>query len=139
MDRAQIEATIAALDAAVPKDDARVAIHQYGGGPDECTVVANERGYLRLGVEILKAAYGPPVPGNRTESVSVDIDYVLSEDSEVRFDWFERRDPAAPPPPSRWSRSDLVGMALGLGLVTVFVVGCATVGEWIYDLVAAGL
>jgi hypothetical protein len=138
MNRADIEPVINALDAAVPKDDARVVIRQYGGGPDECAVIANERGYLRLGIEFLKAAYGPPVPGNNPASVRVDLDYVLSEDSEVQFDWFERRDPDAPvPTTSDWR--DLAGMALGLSLVGVFIVGCGTVGKWAYDLFIAVL
>ena len=135
MDRADIEPVIAALDAAIPKDDARVMIRQYGGGPDECTVVANERGYLRLGVEFLKAAYGPPVPGNNRASVAVDLDYLL-QDSEVGFDWFERRDPDAPAPTvTDWR--DFAGMALGMFLVGMFAVGVVTVGRWAYDIFVA--
>ena len=133
MDRADLEPIINALDAAVPKDGARVVIRQYGGGPDECAVFANERGYLRLGIEFLKAAYGPPVPGNNRASVAVDLDYVLHEDSEVQFDWFERGEPDAPAAaPADWR--DLAGMALGVALVGVFIVGCGTVGKWAYDL-----
>jgi len=130
MDRAQIESTIAELDAGVPKETARVMIQGYGGGPDECFIVANERGYLRLGVEMLKAAYAPNVPGN-TDSITVDLSYLLMEDSDFRIDWFERREPEAPPSarPSTWH--DYAAMAMGLFLVGMFIIGCMTVVKWV--------
>jgi len=131
MDRAQIESTIAALDARVPKEDARVMIQQYGGGPDECVIVANERGYLRLGIELLKAAYAPAVLGNNRDSISVDLDYLLMEGSEVRIDGFERRDPEAPRAVNNWSLADAAAMACGLFLVSMFIVGCMTVVSWL--------
>ena len=48
-DTEQIKKMVAELDAAVPRDGARVYLSQYGGGPDESKVVGNQRGYLRLG------------------------------------------------------------------------------------------
>ena len=133
MDRAQIEPVIAALDAAVPKDDAHVVIRQYGGGPDECVVVGNETGYLRLGIELLKAAYAPAGYQNRRDAVQVDVDYVMGDDSEIQLDWFERREPDAPA--AGCDTSGLVGMIFGIGLVAVFIVGCATVVRWVYDMI----
>ena len=135
MDRSHIESVIAALDAAVPKDGAHVVIRQYGGGPDECSIVANERGYLRLGIELLKAAFAPAGHQNRRDAIEVDVDYVIRDDSEIQLDWFERREPDAPGAASH--TSDLVGMIFGFGLVAVFVVGCATVGRWVYELIVS--
>jgi hypothetical protein len=130
VDRSHIEPVIAALDAAVPKDGAHVVIHQYGGGPDECSIVANERGYLRLGIELLKAAFAPAGYQNRRDAIEVDVDYVIRDDSEIQLDWFERREPDAPPVP-RTRFSDLAAMACGLFLVTMFVIGCMTAVNWL--------
>ena len=60
MDERRVREAIDLLDAEVPRAGARVRLHQYGGGPDEGQIVANETGYLRLGVEFLKAAFVPP-------------------------------------------------------------------------------
>jgi hypothetical protein len=134
MDRAQIEPVIAALDAMVPKEDARLVIRQYGGGPDECSVVGNERGYLRLAIELLKAAYAPTGFHSR-DGVEVNVDYVLGDDSEVQFDWFERREPDARTFNGPAGVGEFVGMLIGLGLVAVFFIGGATVCRWAYEYI----
>src|SRR5271167_2697647 len=90
-DTEQIKKMIADLDAAVPRDGARVHLSQYGGGPDESKVIANQRGYLRLGIEFLRAAFAPSSPKSQ-ETIETDLRYLLTEDSTVGFDWFERRE-----------------------------------------------
>src|SRR4051812_14714301 len=82
------EELVSKLDALVPRDGARVSLAQYGGGPDESRVIANQRGYLRLGIEFLKAAFAP----HEKHLVKADIRYLLTEDSDVSFNWFERRE-----------------------------------------------
>ena len=57
MDEDKIKAIIKQLDDEVPREGAKVILEQYGGGPDESQIVANQKGYLRLGVEFLKAAF----------------------------------------------------------------------------------
>src|SRR6185437_587704 len=91
----QIKKMVADLDAAVPRAGARVYISQYGGGPDESKIVANQRGYLRLGIELLQAAFAPPSP-KAHEQIQVDLRYLLTDNSTVGFDWFERREDLDP-------------------------------------------
>lgn len=93
MDKERIQDAIALLEREVPREGARVNLHQYGGGPDEGQVIANETGYLRLGIEFLKAAFAPAEP-NRANTVQVDIAYLMTPDSDMNFDWFERREPS---------------------------------------------
>ena len=93
-DTEQIRKLVADLDAAVPREGARVHLSQYGGGPDESKVIANERGYLRLGIEFLRAAFAPSSPKS-AELIDADLDYLLTDDSNVGFDWFERREDLA--------------------------------------------
>ena len=79
------------LDSKAPKDEAKVIFHQYGGGPDESKIIANTNGYLRLGVEFLKAAFAKPSDTTDT-AIDIDLDYLITEDSTINFDWFERTD-----------------------------------------------
>lgn len=137
MDRAQIERAIAELDARVPKDDARVAINQYGGGPDECTLIANERGYLRFGIELLKAAYAPAGVGDNKVAVPLDVDYLIGDDSEVQIELAERRDPDVRTIDYSWDFSSLLAMFCGLSLVTVFTIGCYTVATYVMSFFQA--
>lgn len=95
MELAEIKRVVGELDKSIPKDNAKVSLQKYGGDHDEAFIVATERGYLRLGVEFLKAGFAPYVPaekflGKRPYAIEVEIDYLLTEDSDVHFDYFER-------------------------------------------------
>jgi len=120
---AAAEELVAKLDALVPREGARVALSQYGGGPDECRVVANRRGYLRLGIEFLRAAFAPH---EKQHVIKADIHYLLTEDSDIGFDWFERREDLPPAAPeSRPGR--IVGPIIGFGFLGLIIL-CALVG-----------
>jgi hypothetical protein len=91
----EIKQVVDELDKNIPKDKAKVSFQKYGGDLDEAFIVATERGYLRLGVEFLKAGLAPYVPGERSlgkrpYAIDVEIDYLITEDSDVHFDYFER-------------------------------------------------
>lgn len=97
MNRDEIMRIADELDASVPKENARVSLQSYGGDLEEAFIVANEDGYLRMGIEFLKAACAPFVPaektlGRRPHEIYVDLDYLITEDSDIRFDYFERRE-----------------------------------------------
>ncbi|HEX7956355.1 MAG TPA: hypothetical protein VF508_05390, partial [Pyrinomonadaceae bacterium] len=97
MELEDIRRVVEGLDEAIPKEGARVGLHRYGEDLDEAFVVANERGYLRLGVEFLKAGFAPHAPpekslGERPHMIYVDLDYLLTEDSDLHFDYFERNE-----------------------------------------------
>jgi hypothetical protein len=122
-EKASAESLVTELDELVPRDGACVTLRQYGGGPDESRITANQRGYLRLGIEFLKAAFAPT---NKENSLKADIGYLLTEDSDVGFDWFERReDLPLPLKPGR--RRRIVASAFALGCL-VFVAALAVVG-----------
>ena len=87
----QIKKLVADLDAAVPRDGAQVCLLQYGGGPDESKVLANQRGYLRLGIEFLQAAFAP-ASSKSPQTIQADLRYLLTDNSTIGFDWFERRE-----------------------------------------------
>jgi hypothetical protein len=92
MDEQKVRETIAWLEGEVPRDGARVKLTQYGGGPDEGQVVANKLGYLRLGIEFLKGAFSAAEETSSSHAAVVDLTYLVTEDSTINFDWFERRE-----------------------------------------------
>ena len=118
------EELVSRLDALVPRDGARVSLAQYGGGPDESRVIANQRGYLRLGIEFLKAAFAPH---EKQHLVKTDIRYLLTEDSDVSFDWFERREDLPKHTAEESKRVSVIGTIVGF-TVLALVASCALVG-----------
>ncbi|WP_028313241.1 hypothetical protein [Desulfatibacillum aliphaticivorans] len=96
IDHEKVKDFISSLDESVPKEGAAVRMDQYGGGPDESGIRANQAGYLRLGIEFLKAAYAEPAYRDKggddvdREYLDVDLEYLVSLESDVNFDSFER-------------------------------------------------
>lgn len=135
LDHVRIQELIEQLDAAVPRDGAAVLIPLYGGGPDESYIVANQRGYLRMGIEFLKAAYTEPVPENR-HCLPTAFDELVLPDSDVQFGWLERRDDvllsAAVDDRRTWDWPAVAGVALLLVVMTLLAIGASTVIRWIF-------
>ena len=88
----QIREMIVALDHAIPKLGAKVQMAYYGGGPGEERIVANKLGFLRLGIEFLRAAYAQPIADSRGCEHVADIGYLLTDDSAFVFDCIKRND-----------------------------------------------
>lgn len=109
------------LDRLIPRDGACVRLEQYGGGPSESRVVANQLGYLRLGVELLKGGLHPGSP--EPAPLPVDLGDLMASDSAIRFDEFLFDDKLTADDRHRPRLAQAVGMALGLGLAA----GCLTV------------
>lgn len=87
----ELNAIVNRLDQDICRNNAKVTIQKYGGDPDESFVVATPKGYLRLGVELLKAGLAPYVSPERA-TIDVDIEYLIDDESDVQFDYFERRE-----------------------------------------------
>lgn len=97
MNQDEIKQIVDELDRNIPKENAKVSLQKYGGDLDEAFIVATENGYLRMGVEFLKAGFAPYISaekflGKRPYAIDVEIDYLITDDSEVNFDYFERRE-----------------------------------------------
>jgi len=132
MNRERISAIVAELEQLIPTENASVLFSQYGGGPDESKVVATEEGYLRLGLEFLKAASAPPLKGSVPTAIAVNIESLVSPESSVSFNWFERveslEQPLKQTPPSSMLSFSLA-IAVGF-LVAMVVVGIVTTVRW---------
>ena len=81
---------VARLDEAVPRQGAWVTFVQYGGGPEESAVYASRLGYLRLGIEFLKAGLNIPESAEEEQYVEVDLSYLADRTySQIFFDYFK--------------------------------------------------
>ncbi len=132
MDDRAVEDAIRLLDSEVPREGAQVVFSQYGGGPDESKIVANQSGYLRLGVEFLKAASAPTGAGGDPNSIDLDLEYLVSDASSVSFDWFERRD--LPLEADEYEPSRIVPILIFLGMVggaVLALIGLISVVQWL--------
>jgi hypothetical protein len=92
MDDSEIQQLVNELDAAVTKDDSKLLIYV---DPDHgnCVFVGNRKGYLRVGIEMLRAAV---VPLAANESITpIDIKYLCGERG-LRVDTLERREDITP-------------------------------------------
>ena len=95
MEMDEIKRIVSELDEIISRENAKVSLQKYGGELDEAFIVATEHGYLRLGVEFLKAGFAPYTSTEKTlgkppYEIHVEIDYLITEDSDVQFDYFER-------------------------------------------------
>jgi len=87
----ELSSIVNRLDQDISRENARVTIQKYGGDLDEAFVVGTPNGYLRLGVEFLKAGLTPHSSPEKSE-IDVDVEYLIDDDSDVQFDYFERKD-----------------------------------------------
>jgi len=87
----ELSAIVNRLDQDISRDNAKITIQKYGGDLTEAFVVGTPNGYLRLGVEFLKAGLAPHASAERP-AIDVDVEYLIDEDSDVQFDYFERKD-----------------------------------------------
>jgi len=96
----EIKSTAHDLDAKVPKEGAAVqfVFVADGGTPDESLVEANRLGYLRMGIEFLKAAFARTGTGSRG-ILDASIDHLTTEQSQIRFIGLARNEDLRPPPP----------------------------------------
>ena len=120
------------LAAAVPREEARIRLTQYGGGLDECGIVGNQRGYLRLGIEFINLALAPM--SEKSHKVAADLRYLMTSDSDIRFDWFERREELATVTQAEQKPSLFFLLCLWLAFlsaIVVFVIGGGTIVSWI--------
>lgn len=122
MNQDELREIIEKLETGISKENARVSIHKYGEGLDEAFIVATENGYLRMGVEFLKAGITPHLPperfqGERRNAIDVELDYLMAEDSDVHFDYFERNEDMR----VETSQESWVDRAIALSVVGIIV------------------
>ncbi len=124
MNRQRLSEILAELDELVPGENAVVRFSQYGGGCDECAIVGNSAGYLRVGIEFIRGGLATPSPSDL--SIPVELESVVSPESDIAFDHFVLDEES----PSFLLRQKNLGWlgSLVVGLGCLIVVSCAVVG-----------
>lgn len=129
LEESQIRSIVDQLDRAVPQENTIVRLEQYGGGPDEGRIVANRVGYLRLGIEFLRAGIEAE-PCQFPKQIKLGIAQLIDENSSIGFDEFLRDDSL----PLR-QNSEAVGRGLmrflagvGLGATLIGILVLALIG-----------
>ncbi len=93
--RDEIVALVTELDAKLPKENAFIGMHSYGADEGESFIQGSHNGYLRFGVEFLKGALASG--GKEETEISIDIGYLLDDESDVHFDYFKQSNKRKPP------------------------------------------
>jgi len=140
VNEARLQALIAELDELVPRSGAVVwEDHGLYGSELDPSYGGNRAGYLRLGIEFLKIAEAPPVPGRPTR-VHADLSYLVNGERERGEPAiFERRDVSAAElisarePPGRLGSTLALGAiaVVGLALLVLLVLGLRDVAGWL--------
>jgi hypothetical protein len=122
---AELDELVLRLDNLVPKEGAHLTIP---ADPDGNATVGNRLGYLRFGVEMLRAALRP-VPGSDEAPPRIlpNLDYLLTTGSEAPFDLCEIDESIVSRPP----------VASKLGAVGQLAAGVLVVGAIILLLIGA--
>ncbi len=125
-----LRTAITAIDQLVPRDGAWVELTEYGGGPDEGQISGNRDGYRRLGIEFLKAT----IDVGEESRFQVDLEYLVSPNSTINFDWFEVSETRPHVSVQSPWRNRLVTFGCATFCVTmfsIFVIGLFTVVQWL--------
>lgn len=136
-DAGYIQSLTKQLDEAVPHAG-HVEVVQDPNDWDYKHVRANELGYLRLGIELLKAAYAAPVSGEKG-TLNLDLGYL--EGFEHRNYSFERREDVWSPMFAQQPEStisQIVGWSIGLLFAAAFLIGAFTMVRWLFNALLQG-
>lgn len=129
----EIRGLVERLDRLVPKPGAHL---MTSAEPSSLTIVGNRLGYLRLGIELLKAALQPAHgPSDDPPRVVPTIGYLLAEGSRAPFELWELDESIASRPPVQ-SRLGALGQ-LGAGVLVVallvlLLIAAAVAWRWVF-------
>jgi|HubBroStandDraft_5_1064220.scaffolds.fasta_scaffold1143250_1 hypothetical protein len=125
MDDSDIEERVNELDAAVTKNDAKLLIYYEEEG-QSCEFIGNRNGYLRAGIEMLRAAITPLGPNEFI--TPLDLNYLIGQRSLIVKRMIRREDVEAALPPLRNNSWKTNAIGIGCMGIVIFGVICAFMG-----------
>ncbi len=132
MDKVEISKIVDCLDSAVSKESAHFAIYTYGGGADESFTQGNTTGYLRYGIEFLKA--GLRITEDNKDETHAELDYLINEDSDFHCHYFKVSDePQADEYKRNWKDDLLAVVVIGCLVLILFMafIGVITIVRYL--------
>lgn len=136
MNGEKIRGLIEELDSFVPTEDKAVRLVLLDEHESNVLVEGTRAGYIRLGVELVKAAVAgeEPAPGGAS-FLRVDVAPMLADDSDLSLDTFLLVDEIGQRGETKTETPDIVIIPIIAALVAVLalvVVGGITVIKWIF-------
>ncbi len=120
------------LDSLVARDGAFMRLHADGEGG---ALYGNQSGYLRFGIEVLRAALRPSITAGQHRRIQVDADYLFGAES----DFVDYTPYLVESAPKREQPTEPRGYGLGwlmfagiCILVALAAIGATTVWKWIF-------
>lgn len=130
---AELEQLVARLDRIVPRDGARLAVPADGEGK---TALGSRLGYLRFGIEFLRAALRPlPQSETAPARITPDLGYLLDERSRAPFDVCELDESIVSRAPAASGLGALGQIGGGVLTVIAFLlafIGATVVWRWVF-------
>ncbi len=136
MEDEDIQRLVDELDASVNREGARLLIYCEHPEPDSCELIGNRQGYLRAGVEFLRAALVPLAPGDSITPIK--LDYLIGYDRSLHVTRLTRQEDvyAALPPVKKNSwRDKIIGIGCLVLVISFAICGFIGVGQvfsWIF-------
>jgi hypothetical protein len=136
MTDSELQLRIDELDADLTKDAAQILVYCEDIDQQSVELIGNRKGYLRAGVEMLKAAMVPMQPGDFITPIK--IDYLIRSGRSLYVTRLTRQENVAdalPPPRKNTWKEKAIGV--GCLALVLFLVGCTFVGvgqvlSWIF-------
>ena len=130
---AELQDLVDRLDRLVPKQGAHLTLPADAEGR---TTAGNRAGYLRLGIELLRAALSPmPASDEAPAQVVPQLEELLTEGSRAPFALCELDESIGSRPPAQ-SRLGVFGqMGTGVGVVLILIlafIGAAELWRWLF-------
>jgi hypothetical protein len=130
---AELDDLVARLDRLLPKQGAHLTLPAQ---VDAHAIVGNRLGYLRFGVEILRAARHPTTgPGDAAPRIEPELDYLLTRGHETPLDFWEIDESIASRPPVASRLGALGQLGAGVfvvGVVVALFIAAAVVWRWVF-------
>ena len=130
---AELQDLVDRLDRLVPEEGAHLTLPADAEGR---TMAGNRAGYLRLGIELLRAALSPvPASDEAPARVVPQVEELLTEGSRPPFELCELDESIGSRPPAE-SRLGVFGqMGTGVGVVLILIlafIGTAVLWRWLF-------
>lgn len=129
----ELEALVERLDRLVPKEDAHLTIPAAAGAD---STVGDRRGYLRFGVEMLRAALRPVAADEELPArIAPQLDYLLTPGSKPPFELCEIDESIASRPPvaSALGAFGQLGAAIvAVGVIILLFIGANVAWRWLF-------
>jgi len=136
MEEDAIRRVIDELDAGVTKEDAQLLVYCEDIDEQACELIGNRNGYLRAGIEMLKAGMVPMRAGDSITPIT--LDYLIRSDRSLHIKRLTREEDiqsALPPIRKNSWKANAVGIGCLVLLVSFAICGFIGVGQvfsWLF-------